>query len=233
MEGVKCKMNKYKQEFIEFMVKSNVLTFGDFTAKSGRKTPYFVNTGNYKTGEQIAKLGEFYAECIKDNLGVEFDVLFGPAYKGIPLAVTTATALYNKYAINSSYCFNRKEAKDHGEGGSIVGHKPIDGDRVLIIEDVVTAGTSVRECLPILEGCAKVSIIGLIISVDRMEKGLEEVTVVQEIKQNYDITTYPIVTVREIIEALYNKPIDGKIYIDDNMKSKMEAYLVTYGVTNK
>lgn len=223
-------MNKYKQEFIEFMVKSNVLTFGDFTAKSGRKTPYFVNTGNYKTGEQIAKLGEFYAECIKENLGEEFDVLFGPAYKGIPLAVTTAAALYNKYAINSSYCFNRKEDKDHGEGGSIVGHKPLDGERVLIIEDVITAGTAIRECLPILEGCAKVQIIGLVISVDRMEKGLGDKTAVQEIKQNYGITTYPIVTVREIIEALYNKPVDGKVYIGDEMKSKMEAYLATYGV---
>ncbi len=223
-------MNSYKQEFIKFMVRSNVLTFGDFTAKSGRKTPYFVNTGNYKTGEQIAKLGEFYASCVKENLGDDFDVLFGPAYKGIPLAVTTASALYNQYQINSNYCFNRKEDKDHGEGGSIVGHKLQDGDRVLIIEDVITAGTAIRECFPILTGAADVTIKGLIISVDRMEKGQGDKSAVQEIEENYGIKTYPIVTVREIIEALYNVPVDGKIYIDDELKQRMEAYLKQYGI---
>lgn len=223
-------MNSYKQEFIKFMVRSNVLTFGDFTAKSGRKTPYFVNTGNYKTGEQIAKLGEFYADCVKENLGDDFDVLFGPAYKGIPLAVTTAGALYNKYQINTNYCFNRKEDKDHGEGGSIVGHKLQDGNKVLIIEDVITAGTAIRECLPILKGAADVSIKGLIISVDRMEKGQGQKSAVQEIYDNYGIKTYPIVTVREIIETLYNNPVDGKIYIDDELKLKMESYLEQYGI---
>lgn len=223
-------MNSYKQEFIKFMVRSNVLTFGDFTAKSGRKTPYFVNTGNYKTGEQIAKLGEFYASCVKENLGDDFDVLFGPAYKGIPLAVTTASALYNQYQINSNYCFNRKEDKDHGEGGSIVGHKLQDGNRVLIIEDVITAGTAIRECFPILTGAADVTIKGLIISVDRMEKGQGDKSAVQEIEENYGIKTYPIVTVREIIEALYNVPVDGKIYIDDELKQRMEAYLKQYGI---
>lgn len=223
-------MNNYKQEFIKFMVRSNVLTFGDFTAKSGRKTPYFVNTGNYKTGEQIAKLGEFYADCVKENLGEDYDVLFGPAYKGIPLAVTTASALYNKYQINSNYCFNRKEDKDHGEGGSIVGHKLQDGNKVLIIEDVITAGTAIRECLPILTGAADVEVKGLIISVDRMEKGQGEKSAVQEIKENYGITTYPIVTVREIIETLHNIPVDGKVYIDDETKQRIEAYLEQYGI---
>ncbi len=223
-------MNNYKQEFIKFMVRSDVLTFGDFTAKSGRKTPYFVNTGKYKTGEQIAKLGEFYADCVKENLGNSFDVLFGPAYKGIPLAVTTATALYNKFDINSNYCFNRKEEKDHGEGGSIVGHKLQNGDRVLIIEDVITAGTAIRECFPILKGAADVEIIGLVISVDRMEKGQADKSAVQEIYENYGIKTYPIVTVRDIIETLHNNPVDGKVYIDDDMKQRMEDYLLKYGI---
>jgi len=223
-------MNNYKQEFIKFMVRSDVLTFGDFTAKSGRKTPYFVNTGKYKTGEQIAKLGEFYADCVKENLGNSFDVLFGPAYKGIPLAVTTATALYNKFDINSNYCFNRKEEKDHGEGGSIVGHKLQNGDRVLIIEDVITAGTAIRECFPILKGAADVEILGLVISVDRMEKGQADKSAVQEIYENYGIKTYPIVTVRDIIETLHNNPVDGKVYIDDDMKQRMEDYLLKYGI---
>lgn len=223
-------MNRYKQEFIQFMVKSNVLTFGDFTAKSGRKTPYFVNTGNYKTGEQIAKLGEFYANCIKENLDNDYDVLFGPAYKGIPLVVTTASALYYQYHINKNYCFNRKEDKDHGEGGSIVGHKLQDGENVIIIEDVITAGTAIRECLPILKAAADVNVKALIISVDRMEKGQGDLSAVQEIQQNYGIKTYPIVTVREIIETLYNNPVDGKVYIDDEMKQRMEDYLAKYGV---
>lgn len=222
-------MNNYKREFIEFMVRSNVLTFGDFTAKSGRKTPYFVNTGNYKTGAQIAKLGEFYANCIKENLGEDFDVLFGPAYKGIPLAVTAAGALYNKFGMDKNYCFNRKEEKDHGEGGSMVGHKLADGERVLIIEDVITAGTAIRESLPILKGNADVEIIGAIISVDRMERGLGEKTTVQEVHENYGIKVYPIVTVREIIDTLHNVAIDGKVYIDDAMKERMEDYLKQYG----
>lgn len=223
-------MDQYKEKFIEFMVKSGVLTFGDFTAKSGRKTPYFVNTGNYKTGEQISKLGEFYAACIKENVKEDYGVLFGPAYKGIPLVVTTASALYREYGINTNYCFNRKEDKDHGEGGSIVGHKFKDGDKVLIIEDVITAGTAIRECLPILKGAADVEILGLVISVDRMEKGQGEISAVQEIYENYNIKTYPIVTVRDIIDTLHNKEIDGKVYIDDTMKEKMENYLLQYGV---
>lgn len=223
-------MTEYKQEFIRFMVRAGVLTFGDFTAKSGRKTPYFVNTGNYQTGEQIAKLGEFYADCVQENLADGFDVLFGPAYKGVPLAVSAASALYRKYGVNTSYCFNRKEAKDHGEGGVLVGHKLQDGERVLITEDVMTAGTAVRESLPILQSAADVSIAGVIISVDRMEKGQGEKSAVQEVLEVFGIHVYPIVTVREIIEALYNTPVDGKIYIDDAMRERMENYLSLYGV---
>ncbi len=223
-------MQAYKEEFIRFMVRSGVLTFGDFTAKSGRKTPYFVNTGNYKTGEQIAKLGEFYASCIEEHVKGGYDALFGPAYKGIPLCVTAASALYNNHGVNTNYCFNRKEEKDHGEGGSIVGYKLKDGDRVLIVEDVVTAGTAVRETMPILKGAADVQVAGLIISVDRMEKGQGEKSAVQEIYENYGVKTYPLVTVREIIEVLYNNPVDGVVYIDDETKARMEAYLAQYGI---
>lgn len=222
-------MEKYKKDFIEFMVKSGVLTFGEFTLKSGRKAPYFVNTGNYTTGEQLTKLGEFYADCIKSNLNDGFDVLYGPAYKGIPLAVSAASGLYRKYEINSEYSFNRKEVKDHGEGGLIVGHKLKDGERVVITEDVMTSGAALRENLPILQAAADVKIVALIISVDRMEKGLTEKSAVQEALETYGIVVYPIVTICEIIEALHNNPIDGKIYIDDAAKAKMQEYLALYG----
>lgn len=220
-------MDSYKKEFIEFMVRSNVLTFGDFTTKSGRKTPYFVNTGNYVTGEQMGKLGDFYAKCIRAGISSKIDALFGPAYKGIPLSVAAAIAL-NNYGQNVNYCFNRKEAKDHGEGGVMVGYKLKDGDNVVIIEDVVTAGTSVRECLPLLKAQADVSIAGLIVSVDRMEKGTGDKTAIQELYDNYGIKTYPIVTVREIIDTIHNVPIDGKVYIDDDMKKRMEDYFAKY-----
>ncbi len=220
----------YKQEFIEFMVKSGVLTFGDFTTKSGRKTPYFVNTGNYKTGYQASKLGAFYAKCIQENIKEDVDALFGPAYKGIPLSVATAIALSNEHDVDVNYCFNRKEAKDHGEGGSMVGYKLKDGDKILIIEDVITAGTAIRECFPILQQAANVEIAGLIISVDRMERGQQNKTAIQEIEEEFGIKTYPIVTVREIIDALHNVPIDGTVVIDDAMRARMEAYIDEYCV---
>jgi orotate phosphoribosyltransferase len=220
----------YKKEFIEFMVRSGVLTFGDFTTKSGRKTPYFVNTGNYKTGFQAARLGEFYASCIQENMKEDVTALFGPAYKGIPLSVATAIALSNKYEKDVNYCFNRKEAKDHGEGGTMVGYKLQDKDKVLVIEDVITAGTAIRECLPVLKAAADVEIAGLIISVDRMERGQQNKTAIQEIYDEFGIKTYPIVTVREIIDTLHNVPIDGKVVIDDEMKARMEAYLKEYCV---
>lgn len=220
----------YKKEFIEFMVKSGVLTFGDFTTKSGRKTPYFVNTGNYKTGYQAGKLGEFYAKCIEENIREDIKALFGPAYKGIPLSVATAISLANEFDRDINYCFNRKEAKDHGEGGTMVGYKLQDGDKVLVIEDVITAGTAIRECLPVLKEAANIEIAGLIISVDRMERGQTNKTAIQEIYDEFGIKTYPIVTVREIIDTLHNVPVDGKVYIDDAMKAKMEAYLEQYCV---
>lgn len=223
-------MSSYKQEFIEFMVRSGVLTFGDFTAKSGRKTPYFVNTGNYKTGEQAARLGEFYARCITENIKEPITALFGPAYKGIPLSVSTAIALSNNHQVNVNYCFNRKEAKDHGEGGSMVGYKLQDGDKVVIIEDVITAGTAIRECLPILKAAADIEIVGLVISVDRMERGQGNKTAIREIADEFGIRTYPIVTAREIIDTLYGREVDGRVIIDDAMKEKMEQYLATYCV---
>ena len=171
----------YQEEFITFMVRSGVLTFGDFTTKSGRKTPYFVNTGNYKTGAQAAKLGDYYAACIQENLPDGVDCLFGPAYKGIPLAVTAAASLYRNYGRDLPYCFNRKEAKDHGEGGAMVGYKPQNGDRVVIVEDVVTAGTAVRETIELFRQVADVKFAALLVSVDRMERGSGEKTTIQEL----------------------------------------------------
>ena len=224
-------MEQYKQEFIQFMVRSGVLTFGDFTAKSGRKTPYFINTGNYKTGAQAARLGEFYAQCLLENIPGHVDALFGPAYKGIPLAVATAVALANRHGRDLNYCFNRKEAKDHGEGGTMVGYKLRDGDKVVIIEDVITAGTAMRETLPLLKTAASnIEVVGVIISVDRTERGRGDKSAIQEMREEFGIPVYPIVTAREIIDALYNVEVDGKVYIDDAVKAKMEAYLAQYGV---
>ena len=220
----------YKEDFVKFMVRSGVLLFGDFTTKSGRKTPYFVNTGNYKTGAQAAKLGEYYARNIQEHVEGKIDALFGPAYKGIPLAVAAGISMYNLFDRDINYCFNRKEVKDHGEGGSMVGYRLKDGDRVLIVEDVITAGTAIRETLPVLKAAADIEIAGMVISVDRMEKGKGEKTAIQEVYEEFGIVTYPIVTVREIIEILHNNPVDGKIYIDDEMKARMEAYMEQYCV---
>ncbi|MCI2106625.1 MAG: orotate phosphoribosyltransferase [Intestinimonas sp.] len=219
----------YQEAFITFMVKSGVLTFGDFVTKSGRRTPYFINTGNYKTGAQAAKLGDYYAACIQENLPDRVDCLFGPAYKGIPLAVAAASSLFRNYGRDLPYCFNRKEVKDHGEGGLLVGYQPKDGDRVVITEDVVTAGTAVRETIALFQRVAKVDLRALVVSVDRMERGTGERTTLNELREDYGIAVYPIVTVREIIFFLHNRPIDGTIYIDDAMKVRMEAYLQTYG----
>ena len=214
----------YKENFIKFMVNCGVLSFGDFTLKSGRKAPYFVNTGNYKTGMQLAKLGEFYAECIKQN-NIPVETLFGPAYKGIPLAVACSIALYNNFETEVNYCFDRKEAKDHGEGGVIVGKKLVDGEKVVIIEDVITAGTAIRQVLPLLKDTADVNITGMVISVDRMEKGQGELSAVQEVYKEFGIKVYPIVTVMDIIDAIRNGIVDGKEYLD-----KMIEYRKTYGV---
>jgi len=214
----------YKSEFIRFMCESKVLGFGEFTLKSGRIAPYFINTGNYRTGAQIAKLGGYYAACMQENQ-VPADALFGPAYKGIPLAVATAIALSGQYGIDVNYCFNRKEAKDHGEGGVMAGYPLADGDRVAIIEDVITAGTAIREVLPLLKRTAAVEVTGLIISVDRMERGKGEKSAVQEVYEEFGIKTYPLVTIHDIIEAIQDGTIPFSEYLE-----KMLAYREQYGV---
>lgn len=222
-------MEAYKQNFIEFMVDAGVLTFGDFTTKSGRKTPYFINTGNYRTGKHMARLGEYYAETIRQHFADGVDVLFGPAYKGIPLVVTSSVALSERHDQDVKFCFNRKEAKDHGEGGSLVGYKPCDGDRVLIVEDVTTAGTSIRETVPILKATADVDIVGLVVSVDRMERGAGEKAALVEIQEEFSFKAAPIVTVREVVDHLHNREVGGNVLIDDAMRKRIEAYLAEYG----
>lgn len=222
----------YQEEFITFMVRSGVLTFGDFTTKSGRKTPYFINTGNYKTGAQAARLGDYYAACIQEHFPEGIDCLFGPAYKGIPLAVSAAAALYRNYGRDLPYCFNRKEAKDHGEGGSLVGYKPQRGDRIAIVEDVVTAGTAVRESISLFQEVGSVAMAALFVSVDRMERGTRDCSTLDELREDYGIAVCPIVTVREIISFLYNREIDGTVLIDNTMRDRMEAYLSEYGPRN-
>ncbi len=219
----------YKEEFITFMVRSGVLTFGDFVTKSGRKTPYFINTGNYRTGAQAAKLGEYYARCIQENAPDGIDCLFGPAYKGIPLVVSSAASLYNLYGRDLPYGFNRKEVKDHGEGGFMVGYTPVDGDRVAIVEDVVTAGTAVRESLQLLQSLGDIRVTHLFVSVDRMERGTRDCSTLDELREDYGITVCPIVTIRDIISFMYRREVDGKVYIDDEMRGRMEDYLTEYG----
>lgn len=221
-------MTDYKEEFVKFMVRSNVLTFGDFITKSRRKTPYFVNTGKFTTSEQIAKLGQFYASCIKENVPEEdYTMLYGPAYKGIPLVVAASIGLFRDFKINIPFTFNRKEVKDHGEGGNLIGYAPVAGDKALIVEDVITAGSSVRESVPLLKEVGDVAVTSLVIAVDRMEKGKGEKSAIQEIQEEFGIKTYAIVTIREAMEILHNRPVDGKIYIDDAMLETMEAHLKT------
>ncbi len=214
----------YKQEFIRFMVKNGVLKFGEFTLNSGRIAPYFINTGNYKTGKQLAKLGEYYAACIMEN-GLEAETLVGPAYKGIPLSVATAVALYHGYEKELNYCFDRKEAKDHGEGGLFVGKQLQDGEKVIIIEDVMTSGKALREILPKLEAAAKVEVVGMIISVDRQEKALNsELSAVSEAKKEFGIDVYSVVTMNDIIAAIEDGVVDGKEHLP-----AMYKYRSTYG----
>ncbi len=217
----------YKQEFIKFMSDSGVLTFGDFTLKSGRRAPYFINTGNYTTGAHLARLGGFYADCIKEH-GIQADVLFGPAYKGIPLAVSAAVALYTKYGVDVRYCFDRKEIKDHGEGGAFVGKQPEANDRIVIIEDVMTSGKALREVMPKLTGYADVTVEAMIITVDRMEKGLTgTLSAVQEAYRDFGVKVYPIVTINDIIQAMEEGVIAGKEHLDS-----MRNYRAQYGVLN-
>ena len=224
-------MEAYKQEFINFMVDSEVLKFGDFTLKSGRKSPFFMNAGAYVTGTQLRKLGEYYAKAIHDNFGLDFDVLFGPAYKGIPLSVASSMAISELYGKDVRYCSNRKEVKDHGDTGILLGSKLKDGDRVVMIEDVTTSGKSIEETYPIIRAQADVTICGLIVSLNRMEVGLGgKVSALDEIREKYGITARAIVTMEEVVECLYNKTVGGRVIIDDDIMASTDKYYEEYGV---
>ena len=223
-------MEQYKQEFIEFMVDSEVLKFGEFTLKSGRKSPFFMNAGAYVTGTQLRKLGEYYAKAIHDNYGLDFDVLFGPAYKGIPLSVATTMAISELYGKDIRYCSNRKEVKDHGDTGILLGSKLKDGDKVVIIEDVTTSGKSIEETFPILKEQADVEIKGLMVSLNRMEIGKGGVkSALDEIQEKYGFPAHAIVTMEEVVERLYNQECQGKIVIDDSIKAAIDSYYEQYG----
>ena len=217
-----------KREFIEFMMSADVLRFGDFVTKSGRNTPYFVNTGNYKTGAQFARLSKFYADLIHSCVCDDFDALFGPAYKGIVLAAGAAGALYAEHGIDKPYFYNRKEVKDHGEGGSIVGYKPQDNDKIIIVEDVITAGTALRETLPILKAAAKVSVNDMFISVNRCEYGQNpEKAVTDEVRDEFGINVHAIIDVVDIHEYLKEKDEYASVAL------AMEGYMQKYCVINK
>jgi orotate phosphoribosyltransferase len=223
-------MEAYKQEFIEFMVESDVLKFGEFTLKSGRKSPFFMNAGAYVTGTQLRKLGEYYAKAIHDNYGLDFDVLFGPAYKGIPLSVATTMAISELYGKDIRYCSNRKEAKDHGDAGILLGSKIKDGDRVVIIEDVTTSGKSIEETFPIIQAQGDVEIKGLMVSLNRMERGKGEKSALEEIQATYGFPANAIVSMAEVTEHLYNRECKGRVVIDDAIKEAIDAYYEQYGV---
>ena len=224
-------MEQYKQEFIEFMVESDVLKFGDFVLKSGRKSPFFMNAGAYVTGSQLHKLGQYYAKAIHARYGDDFDVLFGPAYKGIPLAVVTAIAYSELYGKEIRYCSDRKEEKDHGaDKGGFLGSALKDGDRVVMIEDVTTSGKSMEETVPKVKGAADVEIVGLMVSLDRMEVGKGgSKCALEEVKDLYGFETGAIVTMAEVVEYLYNRPCRGRIIIDDALKAVIDAYYEQYG----
>ena len=227
---VKNRMEQYKQEFIEFMVESDVLKFGEFTLKSGRKSPFFMNAGAYVTGSQLRRLGEYYAKAIHEHYGDDFDVLFGPAYKGIPLSVATTMAYSELYGKDIRYCSNRKEVKDHGDTGILLGSKIQDGDKVVIIEDVTTSGKSIEETFPIIRAQGKVEIVGLMVSLNRMEVGKGgEKCALDEIKDLYGFETAAIVSMADVVEHLYNKECQGKVVIDDTLKAAIDAYYEQYG----
>jgi orotate phosphoribosyltransferase len=219
------------RDFVDLMVRCDVLTFGDFLAKSGRRTPYFVNAGRFRTGAQVAELGRFYAAAIEDAFGDGVDVLFGPAYKGIPLAVTTAIALHTEHGRDVAFCFDRKEAKDHGEGGSLIGHQLADGDRVVIVEDVTTAGTSIRQTVPLLRATAEVDLVGLVVGVDRRERGTrEDVSALDELAQDLGIRTVSLATVDDIVDHLRAREVDGRRVLTDDDLVRIDAYRAEHGV---
>lgn len=223
-------MEKYKEEFIDFMVDSGALLFGEFMTKSGRKTPYFINIGEFNSGYQLTKLGEYYAQAINQRYGLNFNVLFGPAYKGVSLAVATSIAMEKLYGKEVKYCYNSKENNENDVSEMLLGAELEDGDRVIVIEDVTTAGTSMRETMPILKSQGNIDVVGLIVSVDRLEKGYAGKAAFEEISETYGIEVFSIVTLKEIIERLYNKEHNGKIIIDDKIMSELNNYLDLYGI---
>ena len=224
-------MEAYKREFIEFMVESDVLKFGDFTLKSGRKSPFFMNAGAYVTGEQLHRLGLYYAQAINDNFGLDFDVVFGPAYKGIPLAVVTAMALQELYGKEVKYCCNRKEVKDHGaDAGNLLGAELHDGDKVIMVEDVTTSGKSIDETYPLLRSIADVEVVGLMVSLNRQEVGPSgTICAIDEVSEKYGFPTSAIVTMDEVIGYLHNQERGGRVVIDDDVKAALDAYYEQYG----
>ena len=228
-------MERYKEEFIEFMIACDVLKFGEFTLKSGRKSPFFMNAGGYVTGSQLAKLGEYYAKAIHETYGDDFDVLFGPAYKGIPISVVTAVAYAQLYGKEIRYCSDRKEEKDHGaDKGSFLGSSLKDGDRVIMIEDVTTSGKSMEETVPKVKGAADVKILGLMVSLNRMEVGLSgSLSALEEIQEKHGFAANAIVSMEEVVEYLYNKERNGNVIIDDSLKAKIDAYYAQYGAKQK
>ncbi|MCR5292031.1 MAG: orotate phosphoribosyltransferase [Eubacterium sp.] len=220
-------METYKKEFVDFMLESNVLKFGDFTLKSGRKSPFFMNAGLYVTGSQLMKLGEYYAKAIHDTYGDDFDVIFGPAYKGIPISVAVAIAYSRLYGQEKRYCSNRKEAKDHGDAGILLGSPIKDGDRIVVVEDVTTSGKSMEETIPIVRAQGDVTIIGLMVSLNRCERGKGEKSALEEISELYGFRTGAIVSMDEIVDYLVEKGV-----IDDELLARIKAYYEMYGVKN-
>ncbi|MCR5107468.1 MAG: orotate phosphoribosyltransferase [Lachnospiraceae bacterium] len=223
-------MQTYKEEFIDFMIECDVLKFGEFTLKSGRISPFFMNAGAYVTGRQLRVLGEYYARAIHEAYGDDFDVLFGPAYKGIPLSVTTAIAYSSLFGKEIRYCSNRKEVKDHGDTGILLGSKLKDGDRVVIIEDVTTSGKSIEETFPIIKAQADAEVLGLMVSLNRMEKGSKDISALEQISEDYGIKTGAIVTMEEVIKHLHNKNVNGRVIIDDDIMAALSDYYGKYGV---
>lgn len=222
-------MQTYKEEFIQFLVRSNALKFGDFTLKSGRRCPYFLNMGSFYKGSQISELGKFYAEALNNNIK-DYDVVFGPSYKGIPLCVATTAQTFKLFNKDVGFSYNRKVAKDHGEGGLYVGAQMTPDTRVVVVDDVMTAGTAVREVFDLFSKEGNPQVVGVLIAVDRMERGQGEKSAIQEVKDEFGVQVYSIVTIEEIVEYLHGREIDGKVFLDDDKKRLIEDYRKQYGV---
>ena len=231
LPGTLSAMQPVAQDLCELLVQCDALRFGDFVAKSGRRTPYFIDLGRVRTGTQLARLADLYARTLQAHWPAGFDVLFGPAYKGIPLCSAVAVALARDHGRDVGFCFDRKEAKDHGEGGTLVGHRPQDGDRIVIIEDVVTAGTSVRHTVPLLRAAARVQIAGLVVAVDRRERGTGEGSALSELGEELGISVVAIANIDEILEYLRGREIGGRVLLDEPAYARALAYRAEHGAT--